>query len=115
MFKIAYYRTETNEPIKDFIDSKPEKVQLKMLTYMKLLSERGTKLREPYSKKIANGLFELRIEYSSNQYRMFYFFWHKGTIAIVHAVDKKTQKLKQKDIDLAIKRKKELQHRKEAP
>jgi phage-related protein len=50
---------------------------------------------------------ELRIHYSSNQYRILYFFHVRDQIVLVHAFSKKTQQLKEKDIDLSERRMKD--------
>ena len=46
----------------------------------------------------------LRIHQSSNQYRILFFFQARDQIVLAHAFSKKTQQLKEKDIELAERR-----------
>jgi phage-related protein len=54
---------------------------------------------------------ELRIHYSSNQYRVLYFFHVRDQIVLFRAFTKKTQQLKEKDIELAERRMEEWMRR----
>ncbi|MGV8056723.1 MAG: type II toxin-antitoxin system RelE/ParE family toxin [Smithellaceae bacterium] len=47
---------------------------------------------------------ELRMQQSSNQYRILYFFHFRNNIVLAHAFSKKTQQLKEKDMELAERR-----------
>jgi phage-related protein len=71
----------------------------------------GENLTMPLSKNlssIAVGLHELRLKDRSGQYRFFYFVKRKDGIWIIHALKKKTQDLPMKDIELVLKRIKEI-------
>jgi phage-related protein len=46
----------------------------------------------------------VRIHYSSNQFRIFYFFQILDQIVLVYALSKKTPQVKKQDIELAEKR-----------
>lgn len=41
---------------------------------LSLLEEYGNRLREPYSKHVGDGLFELRVMFASDITRIFYFY-----------------------------------------
>ena len=45
----------------------------KMVRLLELLEEKGNELREPYSKHLEDGIFELRASQSSNISRALYF------------------------------------------
>ena len=60
--------------------------------------------RQTYADVVRGKIRELRIHYSSNQYRVLYFFHMRDQIVLVHAFSKKTQQLKEKDIDLSERR-----------
>ena len=49
-------------------------MQAKIFRNLELLSARGNELREPYSKHLTDGIFELRTKVSSNISRVLYFF-----------------------------------------
>lgn len=67
------------------------------------------KVPEKYFKHISssNGLFEIRVEVSSNIYRVFCFFDKGKLIIILNGFQKKSQKTPQNEIQLAEKLMKE--------
>jgi len=56
-----------------------------------------------YMKSVGNGVYELRIR-ASIQYRVFYVTKYKGTVYVLHAFVKKTQRTKQHDIEIGKER-----------
>ena len=62
-----------------------------------------------YFKHIENseGLYEIRIEYQSNIYRIFCFFDEGNLVILINAFQKKSQKTPQGEIELAKKLKKQ--------
>ena len=75
MFTIEFYSTENDKcPVAEFLDSLPNKLGAKAIRDLDILSEKGNELREPYSKPIEGGIFELRISASRDEARIFYFF-----------------------------------------
>lgn len=76
MWEIEFFETKGKEvPIEDFLNSLNTKMRAKAVRDIVLLKELGTSIREPYSKSIGNGLFELRIKFASDIARTFYFFF----------------------------------------
>ena len=57
---IFYDKTDGTEPAKDFILSLDKKMRAKMLRTISLLADNGPDLREPCSKPLGDGIFELR-------------------------------------------------------
>lgn len=58
---ITEYRTAADEsPIRDFIDGLERRDLADALALIKLVEERGNQLREPHSKALGDGLYELR-------------------------------------------------------
>ena len=75
MFDVEYYDLPNGDkPVEQFINSLDVKMRAKALGSIEILSEFGNTLREPYSKAIGNGLFELRIKFANDITRIFYFF-----------------------------------------
>ena len=104
MFEIVYYRTERGiKPTEEYIDSLDLKMQVKVFRQINLLREYGSKLGEPYSKQLDKGIFELRIQQSSNITRLLYFFVRDKKIILTHGFTKKTQKTPSGEIARAIK------------
>jgi len=65
MFTIEFYALPNGEkPVERFLDSLNIKMRVKALGSIDILAEFGNTLREPYSKAMGNGLFELRIKFS---------------------------------------------------
>ncbi len=53
------------------------------------------------------GLFEIRVEYESNIYRIFCFFDEGNIVVLINSFQKKSQKTPKNELDLAIKLKRE--------
>jgi len=53
------------------------------------------------------GLFEIRIEYESNVYRIFCFFDEGNLVILINAFQKKSQKTPKSELELAIKLKRQ--------
>lgn len=68
---------------------------------IRLLEEKGNQLREPYSKALKDGIFELRAKVGSDISRVLYFFYYEGRIILTHGFIKKTQKTPQSEIEKA--------------
>jgi len=98
-------------PLDDFLDGLDKKLRAKVAAYLSLLEEQGPNLKRPYADIVRGKIRELRIHHSLNQYRILYFFQVFDQIVLVHAFSKKTQQLKEKDIDLAEKRMKDWMRR----
>ena len=112
MFEIEPYRLESGKsPVEDFIRGLDKKMQAKALAAIDLLEEYGNRLREPYSKSMGDGLFELRIKFSSDITRIFYFFVVDNKIILTNGFVKKTAKTPKGEIELARKYKKDYERR----
>jgi phage-related protein len=105
LYNIVFYKAERGDsPLDDFLDGLDKKSRAKVAAYLSLLEEQGPNLKRPYADIVRGKIRELRIQYSSNQFRIFYFFQMFDQIVLVHALSKKTQQLKKQDIDLAERR-----------
>ena len=61
MYEIILYDTEDGRcPVQELLDSLKPKLLAKTLRTIDLLEMNGPLLREPYSKPLENGIFELR-------------------------------------------------------
>jgi phage-related protein len=104
MFDVDYYDLPNGEkPVEKFIDSLEIKMRAKALGSIDILAKFGHTLREPYSKSMGGGLFELRIKYASDITRIFYFFVVDNKIILTNGFVKKTQKTPPSEIALAKK------------
>ena len=66
---------------------------------------------EPHVKPIEGKLWELRIQYKTDQVRMIYFIDENQTIVLLHGFVKKDQKIRRSEIETAQKRLKEYKKR----
>ena len=70
-------------------------------------------MREPYSKFLSDGIYELRAVQGNNITRVLYFFVVGQKIILTNGFVKKTQKTPESEIDLAKKYRKDYESRKE--
>ena len=112
MFELEYYRLPNGRrPVEEFIDGLSDKMRGKAFYSLAVLAEYGNTLREPYSKSIGDGLFELRIKFASDITRIFYFFFVGDKIVLTNGFVKKTQKTPRSEIELARKYKADYERR----
>ena len=101
IFKVEYYKTQDgNCPTEEFMNSLDEKMKAKLLRLQVLLEHNGIKLREPYSKHLEDGIFELRAQQGNNIARVLYFFVFGQKIIITNGFIKKTQKTTRREIKI---------------
>ena len=112
MFDIDFYRfSDGNAPVEEFLDGLEIKMRNKALKSLLILQEFGNTLREPYSKPVGDGIFELRIKFSSDISRIFYFFFADNKIILTNGFIKKTRKTPKSEIELAKKYKADYESR----
>lgn len=87
--------------MKDFLLSLDVKMRAKLVTLIGLLEDNGYELREPCSKYLSEGIFELRAKQSSNITRVLYFFFIGRRIVLTNGFVKKTQKTPPEEIERA--------------
>ena len=103
-FQVIFYRTDTKLcPLINWLNSLNTKLRAKTLMMISLLEKNGYNLREPYSKAVSDGIFELRTITGNNITRCMYFFCIGNKIVITNGFVKKTQKTPKSEIELAKK------------
>lgn len=113
-FEVIFYDKEDGtEPAKEFIISLDKKMRAKMLRTIELLAHNGPELREPCSKPLGDGIFELRAKISSDVARVLYFFVIGRRVILTNGFVKKTQKTPVAEIDRAKRYRAEFLSRKE--
>lgn len=112
MFDVEFYRLQNGTaPVETFLDSLNPKMRNKAVRSLELLEEFGNTLREPNSKAMGDGLFELRIKFSSDITRIFYFFYVENKIILTNGFVKKTPKTPPAQLELARKYKADYERR----
>jgi len=89
-----------------FIKTLNEKELLK-LNYIISLLETEDRLPVKFIKFIRDGLYEIRMEYSGNTYRVFFIFDEGQIVVLFNGFQKKTEKTPIKEIEKALKIKEE--------
>ncbi len=98
-----------NEDVEKETLQLPAKILAKMLHIFELIELMGAKLGEPYTKPLKDGLFEVRAKAREGIGRSIYCYQKGNKIIILHSFVKKDQKTPKKALDIALKRKKELE------
>ncbi len=91
-----------NEHVKNDLYSFEKQTVAKSLKVIGLLETFGNTLGMPYSKKVADDLYELRVR-GTQEIRMFYCY-HVNQAVILHCFIKKSQKIPQKELETAAQR-----------
>lgn len=74
-YKVQFYEKENGEiPVELFLQSLDKKMRAKLAGLIVILQEYGNQLREPYSKHLEDGIFELRGKVGSDISRVLFFF-----------------------------------------
>ena len=109
--KLRFYVTISGRsPVEAFLHECSKDVQGEFLDAV-LLLERGRVLSMPLSRNLSSihpGLHELRFKDRGGQVRFFYCIKKGDAIYMVHAVKKKTQTIPRDEIELILRRLKEI-------
>ncbi len=91
-FEVEFYTKANGEkPAKDFILGLDVKMRAKVLEIINVLEEKGNQLREPYSKHLDDGIFEIPGKVGTDIARVLYFFYYGKKIVMTNGFIKKTQ------------------------
>lgn len=105
---LDFYKKENGTvPVQDFLYSLSPKLRAKAFRDIELLQRMGSELQEPYVKAIKGknnrGLYELRIKFSNDIARIFYFTYFHNRYVLLHGFIKKTMKTPEREIEQARK------------
>ncbi len=99
-FNIEFYTKENGEkPAKDFLLSLDKKMRAKLSGILVIMEEYGSELREPYSKYLEDGIFELRGKVGNNISRVMYFFYVGNRIILTNGFIKKHKRHREKNLN----------------
>ena len=107
MYEIEFYKNARgDEPVKQYLEelaqksatNKDARIKLnKIIAYVDLLAEYGTRIGEPVTKHLEDDIWELR----PLRDRVLFFFWKDDTFVLLHHFVKKTQKTPAREIEQA--------------
>lgn len=100
---IFYELADGDRPAEEFLNSLNIKMRNRILLILTVLQERGNTLREPYSKHLEDGIFEIRGKVGSDISRILYFFFDGRRIVLTNGFIKKSKKTPQRELDKAKK------------
>lgn len=109
MREINFYHLENGDcPVQDYLDSLSNK-QVEKVFFVLDLIENFDIVPSKFFKKMGatDDIWEARIQYGNNIFRLLGFFDGNDLIILNHAFTKKTQKIPAREIEIAERRKKE--------
>jgi len=105
-----YLKGSNRSPVEEFVQELSLELKGEFFDAIALLAS-GQVLTMPLSRNLSSvhpGLHELRLKDRSGQVRIFYFIKRGDAIFVLHAFRKKTQELPRKELDLVLKRIREI-------
>jgi phage-related protein len=103
-----YEKIDRETPVLDFIVSLDAKKQAKIYREIDLLEKFGNELHFPHVRKIEGKkydvLWELRIKFSSDIFRILYFQYSENKSILLHGFKKKTEKTPPNELEIALNR-----------
>ena len=115
-WSVEYYKKENGQiPVLDYLLTLNPKMRAKAFSEIELLEKHGLNLREPYTKAIKgekyNGIFELRVKFSSDISRIFYFTFRNNTFVLLNGFTTKSDKTPKVEIERAVSYKEDYERR----
>ena len=107
-WQILFYDDNVKKDTLEF----PNKILAKMLWIFEMIKERGPNIGKPYTDSFGDGLFEVRAKGKEGIGRSLFCYASGENIVILHSFIKKTQKTPKKELEIALKRKKEIDNEK---
>ena len=91
-FIIEFFEKENGTcPVKEFIVSQDLKMKTQLVRMIRLLELEGNNIREPFSKSLGDGIYEVRVQQRNNIARVLYFFVVNRKIILANGFIKKLQ------------------------
>jgi len=117
LFEVEFYEdSHGRQPVKEVLlelrnkarTSKDMRIQYeKVLASIKALETYGTRVGEPHIKHIDGDIWELR----PMSHRILFFYWRDKKFILLHHFVKKTRKIPVREIDRALRNKKDFTER----
>lgn len=108
-----YVSDNKHSPVEEFLESLPSKLRQKVVWVLKVI-EQLQRVSTEYLKKLSgtDGLWEIRATHGKDAVRLLGFWDDNNLIILTNGFVKKTDKIPQKEIALALQRKASYERRK---
>lgn len=106
MFTIHYF----SETVRLDVAGLPFDMRARYTAYTERMKQFGANLGMPHTRAMGGGLFELRLKGADGIARVFYCVIQEGRIVMLHSFIKKTQATPKRELEIARRRKKEIDH-----
>lgn len=105
-WEILYYEDQTgHDSVEAEIAEFPKKARAKVLRFIDLLEQEGpVMIGGDYVRHVGGDIWELRIDFANDRFRILYFVVLDKTIALLRAFEKKTQRTPRSEIATATRR-----------
>ncbi|KTD48071.1 hypothetical protein Lqui_2113 [Legionella quinlivanii] len=104
-----------NDSVEEAILEMPPKIQARMLRLLELIEEHGANLGPPHTESMGDGLFEIRAKAKEGIGRSLYCYMKGRHIIVLLAFVKKSSKTPRSELELARKRKSEVENEHSKP
>jgi phage-related protein len=107
MRKIIFFESDFgNRPVKEFLESLDAASRAKVVRTLELLREQQILPSKFWKKLSGTNLWELRVEYAGNIYRVLASTGKGNRVILLHGFQKKSQKTPRQDMEIAAQRQK---------
>lgn len=106
MWQINYY----NQSVKDATNALHKTIKAKLEAILDKIEEYGPNLGLPFTRAMGKGLFEIRVKGQAGIARGLFCISPKKAIVILNIFVKKTERTPQKELEIALKRMKEVKN-----
>jgi len=107
MREIIFYETDFGDkPVEEFLSGLDPAVRAKIVRTLELLRTRAIVPAKFWKKLSGSDLWEVRVEYAGNIYRVLAAFAKNNRVILLHAFQKKSQRTPRQDMEIALQRQK---------
>jgi phage-related protein len=105
--EIIFFETDFGDkPVEEFLAGLDAAVRAKVVRTLELLRTQQIMPTKFWKKLSGSDLWEVRVEYAGNIYRVLAAFAKNNRVILVHAFQKKSQKTPRRDMEIALQRQK---------
>ncbi len=105
--EIIFYESDFGDkPIEEFLSDLDAAVRAKVVRTLELLRTQQIVPAKFWKKVTGSHLWEVRVEYAGNIYRVLATFGKNNRVILLHAFQKKSQKTPRQDMEIALQRQK---------